>query len=298
MTFNPDSDISGSNVRKRGRGTAIGVGGGGLAVVAVFLIAQFTGIDLSGFVGGGDTSGGSAPLTTSLSEKCKTGEDANENIECRMAGAGVSIDDFWADNYSLVSSGEYRTPQFALFEASTTTQGCGGASSATGPFYCPGDETIYIDTSFFSQLQQPPFDTTGGPLAQLYIAAHEWGHHIQAISGIMESANRTGTGADSDSVRIELQADCFAGAWVAGASQTEDSSGRTLLEEPSAAEIADALDAAAAVGDDRIQAGSGQGVNSEAWTHGSSEQRQRWFNAGREGGPANCDTFSVDGSQL
>ncbi|MFU8946812.1 neutral zinc metallopeptidase [Mycetocola zhadangensis] len=296
MTFNPDSDISGSNVRKRGRGTAIGVGGGGLAVVAVFLIAQFTGIDLSGILGGG-TGGGSQPAATSLSEQCQTGQDANENVECLMVGAGASLDDFWADNYSTVSSGQYRTPAFDLFEASTTT-GCGAASSATGPFYCPGDETLYIDTSFFSQLRQPPFDTTGGPLAQLYIAAHEWGHHIQAISGIMESADRAGTGPDSDSVRIELQADCFAGAWVAGASQTEDENGVTYLQEPTGAQIADALDAAAAVGDDRIQAGSGQGVNSEAWTHGSSEQRQRWFNAGREGGPTNCDTFSVDGSQL
>lgn len=295
MTFNPDSDISGSNVKKRGRGTAIGVGGGGLAVVAVFLIAQFTGIDLSGFIGGGGSTG-PAPSATSL-EECQTGEDANESVNCLMVGAGVSIDDFWAENYSTVSSGEYRTPEFALFEASTTT-GCGAASSATGPFYCPGDETIYIDTSFFQQLREPPFDTSGGPLAQLYIAAHEWGHHIQAISGIMESADRTGTGPDSDSVRIELQADCFAGAWVAGASETEDSRGRKLLEAPSAAQIADALDAAAAVGDDRIQAGSGQGVNSEAWTHGSSEQRQRWFNAGREGGAGNCDTFAVNGAQL
>ncbi|AWB87309.1 neutral zinc metallopeptidase [Mycetocola zhujimingii] len=297
MTFNPDSDISGSNVRKRGRGTAIGVGGGGLAVVAVFLIAQFTGIDLSGFIGGGGEAGGSAPSSTSLSEQCKTGEDANESVECLMVGAGSSIDDFWIDNYSTVASGEYRKPGFDLFESSTTTA-CGAASSSTGPFYCPGDETIFVDTSFFAQLRQPPFDTTGGPLAQLYIAAHEWGHHIQAISGIMESADRTGTGPDSDSVRIELQADCFAGAWVAGASETEDENGVTYLERPTAAQIADALDAAAAVGDDRIQAGSGQGVNSEAWTHGSSEQRQRWFNAGREGGPGACDTFAVDGSQL
>ncbi len=297
MTFNPDSDISGSNVRKRGRGTAIGVGGGGFAVVAVFLIAQFTGVDLSGFLGGGGVGGGSEPTGTSLSEQCQTGQDANENVECLMAGAGSSIDDFWADNYSTVSSGEYRTPGFELFEASTTTA-CGAASSSTGPFYCPGDETIFIDTSFFQQLRQPPFDTTGGPLAQLYIAAHEWGHHIQAISGIMESADRTGTGPDSGSVRIELQADCFAGAWVAGASETEDQNGVTYLESPTQAQITDALDAAAAVGDDRIQAGSGQGVNPEAWTHGSSEQRQRWFNAGRDGGPGACDTFAVDGSQL
>lgn len=298
MTFNPNSDISGSNVRKRGRGrgTAIGVGGGGLAVVAVFLIAQFTGIDLSGLVGGGGSQGGPAPESTSLAE-CQTGEDANESVECLMVGAGASIDDFWVENYSAVAGNEYRTPSFDLFEASTTT-GCGSASSATGPFYCPGDETIYIDTSFFQQLRQPPFDTTGGPLAQLYIAAHEWGHHIQAISGIMESADRSGTGPDSDSVRIELQADCFAGAWVAAASETDDARGTNYLETPTQAQVTDALDAAAAVGDDRIQEGSGQGVNSEAWTHGSSEQRQRWFTTGYEQGPGACDTFSVNGSQL
>lgn len=297
MTFNPDSDISGGNVKRRGRGRGAAVGGGVgiVGVIVVFVISQLTGVDVGGLIGGGGQPGPAA--SDEAITECNTGADANASVDCLMKGAGASIEDYWVDAYPTIASNAYVSPEFILFEESTTT-GCGAASSATGPFYCPPDQTIYIDTSFFQQLREPPFDTTGGTLAQMYIAAHEWGHHIQGISGIMESADRTGTGPDSDSVRIELQADCFAGAWVAAASETDDASGTNYLEPPTQAQVADALDAAAAVGDDRIQEGSGQGVNSEAWTHGSSEQRQRWFTAGREGGPGNCDTFAVDGSQL
>ncbi|MET1052384.1 MAG: neutral zinc metallopeptidase [Mycetocola sp.] len=295
MTFNPDSDISGGNVKRRGRGAAIGGGVGVVGVIIVFVISQLTGVDLGGLIGGGSQPGPAA--SDEAITECLTGEDANARVDCLMKGSAASIADFWAEEYPTVASTEYENPEFILFDQSTTT-GCGAASSATGPFYCPTDQTIYIDTTFFQQLSEPPFDTTGGTLAQMYIAAHEWGHHIQNISGVMEAADRSGTGPESDSVRIELQADCYAGAWVAGASETEDASGENFLEPPTAAQITDALDAAAAVGDDRIQAGSGQGVNSEAWTHGSSEQRQRWFTAGREGGPGACDTFAVDGSQL
>ena len=295
MTFNPDSDISGGNVKRRGRGVAVGGGVGIVGVIVVFVISQLTGVDLGGLVGGGAQPGPAA--SDEAIAECKTGEDANESVDCLMKGAAASIEDYWVDAYPTVASNEYATPEFILFDASTTT-GCGAASSATGPFYCPPDQTIYIDTSFFQQLRQPPFDTTGGTLAQMYIAAHEWGHHIQNISGVMDSADRSGTGPDSDSVRIELQADCFAGAWVAAASETEDAEGANFLEVPTREQVADALDAAAAVGDDRIQQGSGQGVNSEAWTHGSSEQRQRWFTAGYENGAASCDTFAVEGSRL
>lgn len=295
MTFNPDSDISGGNVKRRGRGAAIGGGAGIVGVIVVFVISQLTGVDIGGLMGGGGQPGPAA--SDEAVAECKTGEDANESVDCLMKGAAASIEDFWVDAYPSVASNEYVTPSFILFDQSTTTD-CGAASSATGPFYCPPDQTIYIDTSFFQQLRQPPFDTTGGTLAQMYIAAHEWGHHIQNISGVMDSADRTGTGPDSDSVRIELQADCFAGAWVAAASETEDASGTNFIEVPTQAQVTDALDAAAAVGDDRIQQGSGQGVNSEAWTHGSSEQRQRWFTTGYQKGAASCDTFAVAGSGL
>ncbi len=295
MTFNPDSDISGGNVKRRGRGAAVGGGVGIVGVIVVFVVSQLTGVDLGGLIGGG-TQPGPAASDEAITE-CATGEDANESVDCLMKGASASIEDFWIDAYPSVASNAYVTPGFILFDQSTST-GCGGATSATGPFYCPPDQTIYIDTSFFQQLREPPFDTTGGTLAQMYIAAHEWGHHVQSISGVMDQADRTGSGPDSDSVRIELQADCFAGAWVAAASETEDASGTNFLEVPTKAQVADALDAAAAVGDDRIQQGSGQGVNSEAWTHGSSEQRQRWFTSGYEGGAASCDTFSVEGSRL
>ncbi|MCU1561182.1 neutral zinc metallopeptidase [Mycetocola sp.] len=295
MTFNPNSDISGGNVKRRGRGAAVGGGVGIVGVIVVFVVSQLTGVDIGGLVGGGAQSGPTGP-DEAITE-CQTGEDANASVDCLMKGAAASIEDFWAEAYPSVAGNEYVTPSFILFDQSTTT-GCGAASSATGPFYCPPDQTIYIDTTFFQQLREPPFDTTGGTLAQMYIAAHEWGHHIQNISGIMGQADRTGTGADSGSVRIELQADCFAGAWVAAASETDDASGTKFLEPPTRAQVTDALDAAAAVGDDRIQQGSGQEVDAEAWTHGSSEQRQRWFSTGHEGGAASCDTFGVDGAQL
>lgn len=292
MTFNPNSDISGSKVRRSGGKTGMAVGGiGGLGVIAVFLIAQFTGVDLSGFLGGNVNSETTAASGTLL-EECATGADANANVDCRMAGAEVSLQDFWVDAYpALGASAAYHRPDFTLFSNAVGTA-CGNASSATGPFYCPGDETIYIDTTFYEQLRTQ-FGASGGPLSELYIVAHEWGHHIQNLEGTFASSNRTETGPTSDTVRIELQADCYAGAWVAAASTTEDSAGNALLEKPTQAQIDDALNAAATVGDDRIQQQSGGQVNPEAWTHGSSEQRQRWFTNGFTGGVTACDTFAA-----
>ncbi|MGO3885119.1 MAG: KPN_02809 family neutral zinc metallopeptidase, partial [Mycetocola sp.] len=289
MTFNPDSDISSSRVSRRGSGRGaktggIAVGGGVLGVLAIVLIGQFLGVDLSGLLGGSAGLGSSIEGQTGtiteedLSQECTTGADANSSADCRMSAAYVSLDDFWAESYGQLSRETYHSPDFYLFSAGTSTA-CGYASSAVGPFYCPGDEAIYIDTSFFGQLSSQ-FGAEGGPLAELYIAAHEWGHHIQNISGTFDRADRQGTGPSSDSVRLELQADCYAGAWVRGASQTTDRSGNTLLEPPTEAQIASALDAAAAVGDDHIQSAGAGGVDSDSWTHGSSEQRQRWFTAG------------------
>lgn len=167
-----------------------------------------------------------------------------------------------------------------------------------GPFYCPGDESIYMDTAFFDELESM-VRTELGPLAQLYVVAHEWGHHVQHIGGIMSGLDLRDTGEGSDSVRLELQADCFAGSWVAAASSTTDAAGVPLLVEPTPAEIADALGAAKVVGDDFIQREMGGGfVNPEAWSHGSSESRMRWFTTGLERGVGACDTFSVAASAL
>jgi predicted metalloprotease len=300
MSFNDDARIDSSKVRRRGRGrnTGIAAGGGGIAVLAVFLIAQFTGVDLSGLVGGSGTggTGGSEQVVSEEIQGCETGADANEDINCRMAGAADSLDTFWATEASAIGVGGYTTPDFWLFSDATTTA-CGSATSASGPFYCPPDMALYVDTAFFDQLRSQ-YGATGGPLAQMYVVGHEWGHHIQQLSGAFDRADRTDTGPGSDTIRLEVQADCYAGAWVGAASTVVDDTGTTFLEPVTQAQVADALNAAAAVGDDRIQAASGSGVDSDTWTHGSAEQRQRWFEAGRTGGATACDTFAVPTANL
>jgi predicted metalloprotease len=302
MTFDDDARIDTSKVtRRRGRGrtTGIAAGGGGLlVVVAVILVQQFTGVDLSQLVGGqaGTGAGGSSPQQDEAIEGCTTGREANASVDCRMAGAADSLDTYWAAAAPEAGVADYVSPGFSLFDTATTT-GCGEASSATGPFYCPPDQRLFVDTTFFDELRTR-FGASGGPLAQMYVVGHEWGHHIQQLSGAFDRADRRGTGPTSDSVRLEVQADCYAGAWVGAASEIRDDSGTAFLEPVSTAQVRDALDAAAAVGDDRIQAASGGEVDPHTWTHGSAEQRQRWFEAGRAGGPTACDTFAVPGAEL
>lgn len=287
MTFNDNANIDPSKVSRRGRtGLAIG-GGGGLLVVGLFILSQVLGVDLTGLAGGGQPQQGQ---DESLSE-CDTGAEANASIDCRMAGAADSLDTYWATQVD-----GYASTNIVLFEGQVST-GCGTASSAVGPFYCPPDQTIYIDTAFFGQLTDR-FGASGGSLAQMYVVAHEWGHHIQNIVGFMDGLDLQDTGPTSDAVRLEVQADCFAGAWVGAASTIVDGQGVTFLEPVTDQQIQDALSAASAVGDDSIQEATQGQVTPETWTHGSSEMRQRWFMTGYEGGPNACDTFSVDGSQL
>ncbi|MGE3193309.1 MAG: neutral zinc metallopeptidase [Microbacteriaceae bacterium] len=289
MTFNEGSDISGGRTSRRGRNAGIALGGGGLGILAIVLIGQLLGVDLSGLVGT-DSGTGTSPTDSSL-EQCQTGEDANQNLDCRMKGAAASLEEFWSNTLDGATPTE-----IALFTGSVST-GCGGATSAVGPFYCPRDQVIYVDTAFFDQLRTQ-FGSSGGPLAQLYVVGHEWGHHIQNITGIMSNLNLQTTGPASDGVRLELQADCFAGAWIAGASRTLDSSGTPYLEPPTDAQIRDALSAAAAVGDDNIQEQTQGQVQPETWTHGSSDARQKWFLVGYQQGANACDTFGASASEL
>jgi uncharacterized protein len=285
MTFNPNADIGGGKASKRGRNTGIAVGGG-LGVIALFVLSQFLGVDLTGLVGGG-----AAPETESSLEQCQTGADANENVECRMVGASASLEAYWQQEGPAIGL-DYVGPQdFVLFSGATTT-GCGSASSATGPFYCPPDQTIYIDVTFYDELRSR-FGSSGGPLAEMYVVAHEWGHHVQNLAGILERAQDGQTGPTSNAVRVELQADCFAGAWAANASEVPDESGVPFLQPLTDAQIADALSAASAVGDDRIQEATQGQVSPHTFTHGTSEQRQRWFMTGFHEGAGACDTFSV-----
>lgn len=285
MTFNRNADVSGNRATRRGRNAAIAGGGvAGVGGLIVLLLALFTGGDFSSLLGGG-TGGQPAPGQDTEIGQCETGADANENDDCRLAAASLAIDQYWEQTLE-----GYRAPQLVIVDGSTPTA-CGTASNATGPFYCPPEETVYIDPTFFDVLEQQ-FGDEAGPLAQLYVLAHEYGHHIQQITGIFDRYPSNGTGPYSNGVRSELQADCFAGAWVKGAGEQKDEHGVAYLQRPTDEQIRDALDAAAAVGDDHIQAQSGQ-VNPESWTHGSSEQRQRWFTTGLNGSWQACDTFSV-----
>jgi predicted metalloprotease len=291
MTFNDNASVGGNSARRRGGGGIAVAGGGiaGLGAIAVLLFQLFTGTDLSGLLGGGGVPNPND--TGEAIANCETGADANASDDCRLAAASLSINQFWAENVE-----GYREPQLVIVDGSTGTQ-CGTASNQTGPFYCPPEEGIYVDPTFFALLREQ-FDASAGPLAQLYVLAHEYGHHIQQITGIMQQYPNNGSGEDSNGVRTELQADCFAGAWVAAASQTEDENGVPYLEPPTPQQINDAINAAQTVGDDHIQQQSGGQVNPETWTHGSSEQRARWFNAGLTGGIQACDTFAVAGNDL
>ncbi|KQO97545.1 KPN_02809 family neutral zinc metallopeptidase [Leifsonia sp. Leaf264] len=294
MTFDDNAKLGGGKVSKRGRNVGIGVGGG-IGVIAIVLIGQLLGVDLSGIVGAGG-GGGSDSASDEVITGCETGADANANIDCRIEAAAESLDAYWAEETPALGAA-YATTNVSLFTDATQT-GCGNATSAVGPFYCPPDQRIYLDTAFYDELRSR-FGASGGPLAEMYVIAHEWGHHIQNLTGAIDASQSGATGAASASVRVELQADCYAGAWAAAASeQPTAASDVPLLEPVTKAQIADALNAAASIGDDRIQESSGGAVNPEAWTHGSSEQRQRWFQAGYDGGAEACDTFSVADTQL
>ncbi len=290
MTFNDNASVGGNSARRRGAGVAVAGGGiAGLGAIAVLLFQLFTGTDISGLLGGGGVPGPEQGGTAIAN--CQTGADANANDDCRLAAASLVIDDFWAANVE-----GYRAPTFIIVDGSTGTA-CGTASNQTGPFYCPPEETVYVDPTFFALLRER-FGATGGELAQLYVLAHEYGHHVQQITGQMQNHPDNGTGPDSNGVRMELEADCYAGAWVADAANQLDENGVAYLKQPTPQQITDALNAAAAVGDDHIQQQATGRVNPESWTHGSSDMRQRWFMAGYDEGLSACDTFAVSGRDL
>jgi predicted metalloprotease len=291
MTFSEGMQIDTSTTSSSGggggggRGIAIGGGVGGLLILVV---ALFLGVDPSTVIPQEqiDTGGVQAP-GFDLSQ-CKTGADANNIVQCRVVATGNSVDGVWQQ---LLRG--YERPRVQLFSGQTDT-GCGPATSDVGPFYCPVDRTAYFDTDFFDVLKNQ-FGSSGGPLAQEYVVAHEFGHHVQNLQGLLGRAQEDPQGATGGGVRTELQADCYAGVWAHFASVTkQESTGVPFLEPLSDKDIADALSAASSVGDDRIQKQATGRINPEAWTHGSSEQRQKWFTEGyRTGEPNACDTFAT-----
>jgi uncharacterized protein len=290
MTFNEGMQIDTSTTSTsgggRGRGIAIGGGVGGLVIV---VIALLLGVDpgsvLSQQSAPPQQSGGQA-VDISM---CKTGADANKYVQCRVVATGNSVDAVW----SQLLGSRYQRPNMRLFTDYVNT-GCGPADTSVGPFYCPVDRTAYFDTGFFKVLVDQ-FGSSGGPLAQEYVVAHEYGHNVQNLLGDLGRAQQGAQGAGGNGVRTELQADCYAGVWAHYASITkQQSTGVPYLEPLSDKDIADALSAAASVGDDRIQKQATGRINPESWTHGSSAERQHWFTVGYQtGDPAQCDTFDA-----
>jgi uncharacterized protein len=287
MTFNEGMQIDTSTASSSGGGgggLAIGGGIGGLLIVVV---ALFLGVDPGRVVNQQmNTSDYSAP-GYDLSQ-CKTGADANKYVQCRVIATGNSVDAVW---HQLMRN--YTRPHVRLFTGQVST-GCGPATSAVGPFYCPVDQTAYFDTGFF-QVLVDQFGSSGGPFAQEYVVAHEYGHHVQQLQGLLGRSQQGAQGSGGNGVRTELQADCYAGIWAHYASTVkEESTGVPYLQPLSDKDIQDALSAAASVGDDRIQKASTGHVSPESWTHGSSEQRQKWFTIGYQtGDPNKCDTFGA-----
>ncbi len=319
MSFNENVQLDTSQVESGGSGGGGGFGGGGRGgfpggiqvgggiggLILLILMMIFGG----GVLGGGNTR---VPDTTSNGSqsspldpgqvsaggqqsgdfaRCKTGADANKDDECLIIATVNSVQAFWGS--LLPQYGKQYPKAPTVIYSGATQSGCGTASNQVGPFYCPLDGRVYIDASFFRELSSR-FGADSGNLAKEYVIAHEYGHHIQNVLGILGKAQQDPQGAQSGAVRVELMADCLAGVWVKHATETKDANGVSFLKPITQKDIDSALSAASAVGDDRIQETMQGRVTPENWTHGSSASRQKWFMAGYTSGDINqCNTFGV-----
>ena len=301
MSFNENVTLDTSQVSSGsgGGGGAPGglVVGGGLGSIVIIIL----GLILNGIFGGDNgATAGLDPSQVGVAgsenanafDQCKTGADANQDTECRIIGTVNSVQAFWASELPRFGK-EWQPTQTVLYNGQTRSA-CGTASNQVGPFYCPLDKRVYIDASFF-QILQDQFGSSGGPLAQEYVVAHEYGHALQDQLGLLGQAQRDPQGPQSGAVRTELMADCLGGVWAKHATTVPDEDTNTpFLKSLTTQDIKDALSAASSVGDDRIQQATQGRVNPENWTHGSAESRQRWFLQGYKTGDLNqCNTFAA-----
>lgn len=291
MSLNENAQIDTGQVRDVGRGSGGGFGGlpigggiGGLIVLALLVIG--------GLVGGNGLFGGDsgAPEEGAPINCDRSNPNRFDDVRCRNAAYVNSIQGYWR---SAMPS--YQPVDTVFFDLVVST-GCGQADSGVGPFYCPSDDLVYIDTSFWDELSSR--FGADGEFAQAYVLAHEYGHHVQDLDGteaqVRRLMERDPANQNAYSVKLELQADCYAGVWSNHAATTTDANGTTLFTSITEQNIADALEAAAAVGDDAIQKKMGGGVDESSFTHGSSADRQKWFNTGYSSGdPKACTTFSA-----
>jgi uncharacterized protein len=291
VRFQRTGRLSSDIIDRRGtpgrRGVAIGGGGLGLGGILLFALLQLLG------GGGGElgavleqVGGGIAPQAAPQ-EEVDLGGQATSELDELVSFVLDDVQALWTEQFQA-SGRTYERARLVLYTAGTETAGCGYGDAAAGPFYCPADERIYIDLTFFEELGSR-FGAPGD-FAQAYVVAHEVAHHVQnqlGISSQVRQQQQADPGAANDlSVRLELQADCLAGVWAYSAY------GDQVLEP---GDLEEGLGAAAAVGDDALQSQAGAPVNPETWTHGSSEQRVRWFRTGFETGDPNaCDTFAAD----
>jgi predicted metalloprotease len=302
MRYREGGNVDLSSIQDRrgrgglGGGRGVAVGGGGLGLVGLVIVVLFqvlggadggTGAALGGLggLGAGETADNSR-----LEASCADSGAANDSVDCAVAADVDSIQDYWRRTLGV----DY-VPTDTIFFSGSVPTGCGGATSGSGPFYCPADQLVYIDLSFFDQLQSQ-FGAQGGLFVNAYVIAHEYGHHVQNLLGTNAQVTPGESGPQSGTVRLELQADCYAGAWANHAETVPDESGEPLIAEITQDDIDRALDAAGRIGDDFIQQNLGTGrVDQDAFTHGSSEQRQKWFMTGYEtGDPRQCDTFATE----
>jgi len=266
---------------RRGGGGFSGGGGGikvgGVGLVIILLVGWFFGVDPSALLSqieGGSVGGYEEPASVGTSPQDDEGKQF-------VSAVLADTEDTWSEIFRQ-NGKTYQPPRLVLFSGRTATA-CGTGAAAMGPFYCPGDSKVYIDLSFYDELRrrfQAP-----GDFAQAYVIAHEVGHHVQHLLGITDRLSGSESGADSDSVRVELQADCFAGIWAYHANERK-------IVEPG--DVEEALNAASAIGDDRLQEQSQGTVVPDSFTHGTSAQRVRWFKRGMERGDVNaCDTLNA-----